>query len=100
MKKYLIVKDFKRRKYVNKLEWKKKIFKFFYHNLALNLKVRQRVYFNILNLKKKTFSTRVKNFCILTGKSHSVYKKFKLSRMSLRESLSIAFLTGMKKSSW
>jgi len=100
MKKYLIIKDFKRRKYVNKFEWKKKILKAFYHNHNLNLKFRQKIYFNILKLKKKTFLTRVKNICILTGKSHSIYKKFKLSRMSLRENLSVTFFTGMKKSSW
>lgn len=49
-----------------------------------------------LNLKK----TKVNNFCFLTGRSKSVYKKFKLSRHQIKLLAVNNFITGLQKSSW
>jgi len=49
---------------------------------------------------KKSFSSRVRNRCFLTGKSVSIYRKFHLSRMRLRELAHEGILVGLKKSSW
>jgi small subunit ribosomal protein S14 len=43
---------------------------------------------------------RQRNRCALTGRSRSVYRKFKLSRISLRELASRGQIPGMVKSSW
>ena len=44
--------------------------------------------------------TRIRNRCELTGRSRSFYRKFKLSRIALRELASSGQIPGMVKSSW
>lgn len=45
-------------------------------------------------------SCRVRNRCELTGRPRGFYRKFKLSRVSLRDLASIGQLPGVVKSSW
>ncbi len=44
--------------------------------------------------------TRIKNRCELTGRARSYYRKFKLSRIKLRELGSVGKIPGLVKSSW
>jgi small subunit ribosomal protein S14 len=44
--------------------------------------------------------TRVRNRCELTGRSRSVYRKFRLSRIMLRELGNKGLIPGLTKSSW
>jgi small subunit ribosomal protein S14 len=44
--------------------------------------------------------TRIRNRCELTGRPRSFYRKFKLSRIALRELASAGQIPGMTKSSW
>ncbi len=44
--------------------------------------------------------TRYRNRCLITGRPRSVYRKFKLSRIALRELASAGLIPGMVKSSW
>jgi small subunit ribosomal protein S14 len=43
---------------------------------------------------------RIRNRCELTGRSRSVYRRFKLSRIMLRQLASEGMLPGVVKSSW
>ena len=43
---------------------------------------------------------RVRNRCELTGRPRATYRKFKLSRIALRELASTGQIPGMVKSSW
>ena len=43
---------------------------------------------------------RIMNRCSITGRPHAVYRKFKLSRITLREMASQGRIPGMTKSSW
>jgi small subunit ribosomal protein S14 len=55
----------------------------------------------ILRLNKDLgFVTRIRNRCYLTGRAGSVYSKFHLSRMKLRELVHSGAIVGVKKSSW
>ena len=45
-------------------------------------------------------ATRVRNRCELTGRPRAVYRKFKLSRIALRELASAGQIPGVVKSSW
>jgi small subunit ribosomal protein S14 len=45
-------------------------------------------------------ATRIRNRCELTGRPRAVYRKFKLSRIALRELASAGQIPGMVKSSW
>jgi small subunit ribosomal protein S14 len=44
--------------------------------------------------------TRVRNRCALTGRPRGFYRKFRLSRIALRELASSGQVPGMLKSSW
>nr|YP_010507846.1 ribosomal protein S14 [Phytophthora capensis]UXG55962.1 ribosomal protein S14 [Phytophthora capensis] len=44
--------------------------------------------------------TRIKNLCVLTGRSKSIYRLFKISRIKLRKLASKGFLPGISKYSW
>ena len=44
--------------------------------------------------------TRVRNRCELTGRSRAYYRKFRLSRIMLRELANKGLIPGLTKSSW
>ena len=44
--------------------------------------------------------TRVRNRCMLTGRSRAYYRKFRLSRIMLRELANKGLIPGVVKSSW
>ena len=43
---------------------------------------------------------RIMNRCSVTGRPHAVYRKFGLSRITLREMASQGKIPGMTKASW
>jgi small subunit ribosomal protein S14 len=45
-------------------------------------------------------ATRLRNRCSLTGRPRGYYRKFKLSRIAVRELASAGQVPGMVKSSW
>ncbi len=51
-------------------------------------------------MPRNSSSTRLKNRCELTGRPRGYYRKFKLSRIALRELASNGQIPGMVKSSW
>ena len=44
--------------------------------------------------------TRIRNRCELTGRTRAVYRKFRLSRIMLRELGNKGLIPGLTKSSW
>ncbi|MBB6431039.1 30S ribosomal protein S14 [Algisphaera agarilytica] len=57
-------------------------------------------YAALAQLPRDASPTRLRNLCALTGRSRSVYRKFKLSRIKLRELALEGKVPGMRKSSW
>ena len=51
-------------------------------------------------LPRDASPTRVRTLCELTGRSRGVYRKFKLSRIKLRELALQGKIPGMRKASW
>jgi len=49
---------------------------------------------------KDASKTRQRNRCLLTGRPRGYYRKFKLSRIALRELAAFGKIPGIKKSSW
>ena len=45
-------------------------------------------------------AVRVRNRCLITGRPRGNYRKFKMSRIALRELASRGLIPGMVKSSW
>src|SRR3954470_22060363 len=54
----------------------------------------------LAELPRNSSPTRIRNRCTLTGRPRAVYRKFKLSRIKLRELASNGQIPGMVKSSW
>ncbi|MFI4861976.1 MAG: 30S ribosomal protein S14 [Phycisphaerales bacterium JB063] len=57
-------------------------------------------YVGLQMLPRDASPTRVRNLCALTGRSRGVYRKFKLSRIKLRELAHQGKIPGMRKASW
>jgi small subunit ribosomal protein S14 len=51
-------------------------------------------------MPRNSSRVRYRNRCELTGRPRAVYRKFKLSRIALRELASAGQIPGMVKSSW
>jgi small subunit ribosomal protein S14 len=51
-------------------------------------------------LPRNSAQVRVRNRCELSGRPRAYYRKFKLSRIALRELASAGQIPGMVKSSW
>ena len=54
----------------------------------------------LAKLPRNSSAVRVKRRCELTGRSHSVYRKLRLSRIQLRKLANEGQIPGMVKSSW
>jgi small subunit ribosomal protein S14 len=54
----------------------------------------------LAELPRNSSPTRIRNRCELTGRPRAVYRKFKLSRIALRQLASLGALPGVVKSSW
>ena len=60
----------------------------------------RRVYSGARELPRNGNPTRVRNRCELTGRSRAYYRKFRLSRIMLRELANKGLIPGVTKSSW
>jgi small subunit ribosomal protein S14 len=54
----------------------------------------------LAELPRNSSATRIRNRCELTGRPRGFYRKFKLSRIALRDLASAGQIPGMVKSSW
>ncbi len=54
----------------------------------------------LAKLPRNSAPIRVRNICELTGRTRSTYRKFRLSRIKLRELAAQGLIPGMVKSSW
>jgi small subunit ribosomal protein S14 len=54
----------------------------------------------LAELPRNSAPNRIRNRCELTGRPRGNYRKFKLSRIALRELASTGQIPGMVKSSW
>ncbi|MEX2216624.1 MAG: 30S ribosomal protein S14 [Phycisphaeraceae bacterium] len=70
-----------------------------YAELRLQLK-KAKDYAGLQKLPRDASPTRIRSLCALTGRSRSVYRKFKLSRLKLRELALEGKIPGMRKASW
>lgn len=79
----------------------KQLYKSFYKNPKISLQERQYIKFLYYTKFKQKFSiTKLRNFCILTKSTHSVYKQTKLARNTFKNYTLNGFLPGWSLSSW
>ncbi len=54
----------------------------------------------LATLPRNGSSTRIRNRCEVTGRARGYYRKFKISRIMLREMSAQGLLPGVRKASW
>lgn len=89
--------DLQNRIFFKKTEIIQKILKF------LLIYCKSKVFKKILNknyYKNNYYKTKIKNYCVISGRSRSVIRKFKVSRIFFRILGSKGYYFGLKKSSW
>ena len=97
--KYLrFIRDGKKRALYKKTELFQRLLNVFGFFKELAIKLVVQIFF-FKTLKKNSFKVRVKNFCILSGRSRGVYRKFRVSRIYLRSIGSAGLFFGIKKAS-
>jgi small subunit ribosomal protein S14 len=70
------------------------------NNENLPMEERFKARLQLAELPRNSSPVRVRSRCQLTGRPRAVYRKFKLSRIALRELASAGLIPGMTKSSW
>ena len=98
--KSLIERDKKRRRLFKKYESKRQNLKTIIYNTSLTKEECMVAQNKLSNLPKNSSKTRIKNRCVVTGRSHSVYKYFKMSRIQLRNLALNCDVNGYSKVSW
>ena len=91
LKRKLLVKKFKNKRYDLKLKIKNK-------NISLEEKIKLQSKIN--DLPRDSSRVRIRNRCEITGRARGVYRKFGLSRIKIRELSMSGVLPGVVKSSW
>ena len=95
-----INKNNRRIKLSNKYYKKRKELKKIIMNKKIPLEERFIAQQKLSNLPRNSAKTRVRNRCQITGRPHGVYRKLKISRISLRKLGLEGKIPGMVKSSW
>ena len=99
-KKSIVNRNKKRIALSSKYASKRKKLKKIVMNKKLSLEERFKAQVRLSKLPRNSSKTRVKNRCEITGRSHGVYRKLKISRISLRQLSLEGKVPGMVKSSW
>ncbi len=69
-------------------------------NRGLAFEERLQAQIKLSEMPRNGAKVRVRNRCELTGRTRGVYRKFKLSRIKLRELGSFGKIPGLTKASW
>jgi small subunit ribosomal protein S14 len=70
------------------------------HDKSVDAEERFLASLKLAEMPRNGSKTRIRNRCELSGRPRSYYRKFKLSRIALRELASAGQIPGMVKSSW
>ncbi len=99
-KKSAIERNEKRRRMVKKFNGKRERLKAIANNRDLPMEQQFQARLKLAELPRNSAKVRIQSRCELTGRPRGVYKKFKMSRISLRDLASSGHIPGMVKSSW
>ena len=99
-KKSAIDKNIKRRALVARYAAKRAKLKAISDDQSLSNEDRFEARLKLAALPRNSSKTRIRNRCDVTGRPRAYYRKFKMSRISMRELASNGLVPGMVKSSW
>lgn len=93
-------RESKREKLVAKYAEKRAALKAIILNVDSSDEDRWAAQIQLQKLPRDSSKSRLRNRCQITGRPHGVYRKFKLSRIKLREEGMKGNVPGLKKASW
>ncbi len=93
-------RELKREKLVEKYAAKRAELKAIISNADSSDEDRWNAQMALQKLPRDSSSSRLQRRCQMTGRPHGVYRKFKLSRIKLREEGMKGNVPGLKKASW
>lgn len=96
----MVQRDIKRKKLANKFANKYKSLKSKIMNKNLSVEERFELQLKLNKLPRNSSKIRYRNRCEVTGRPRGYYRKFKMSRIALRELASLGQIPGVTKSSW
>ncbi len=99
-KKSAIEKNEKRKKLVQRYAAKRDRLRMIARDRSLPPEERFQAYLKLAEMPRNGAAVRVRNRCIVSGRPRGNYRKFKISRIALRDLASIGQIPGMVKSSW
>jgi small subunit ribosomal protein S14 len=99
-KKSAIYRDKKRRKMAQKHAARRARLKAIARDRSLPPEERFQAYLKLAELPRNSAPSRIRNRCQLSGRPRGYYRKFKISRIALRDLASVGQVPGVVKSSW
>tara|TARA_B100001559_G_C16345040_1_gene549873 strand:+ start:489 stop:794 length:306 start_codon:yes stop_codon:yes gene_type:complete len=99
-KKSKVVKNIHRQKLVEKFKEKREKLLSVVKNPKTSIEEKRLAYMQLEKLPRDANPIRIRNRCNLTGRPRGYYRKFGLSRISLRELATKGRVPGLKKASW
>ncbi|MCR9257365.1 MAG: 30S ribosomal protein S14 [Alphaproteobacteria bacterium] len=99
-KKGMIETNNRRERMIKKYEGRRARLKAIASDKSLPMEEQFSARLKLAQLPRNSAKVRYVNRCQLTGRPHSVYRKFRLSRIAIRDLASIGQIPGMTKSSW
>ncbi len=95
-----VQRDLKRRKMGKLLNAKRVALKEFIMNKEVGVEERFAATLQLAELPRNSAKNRQRNRCALTGRPRAHHRKFRLSRIAIRDLASRGELPGVTKSSW
>ena len=99
-KKSKVVKNMQRQELVNRFAPKRKKLMAIIKSPNSSVIEKRLAYQKLEKMPRDANPIRVRNRCNLTGRPRGVYRRFGLSRISLREMVNNGLIPGVKKASW
>jgi small subunit ribosomal protein S14 len=99
-KKGTIQTNLNRAKLVKRYSAKRISLKSIVMNKEASMEERFAAQLKLAKLPRNSAKIRLRNRCAITGRPRGFYRKFKLSRIMLREMAGFGLLPGVKKASW
>ena len=99
-KKSSIEKNNRRRVLTSKFSKKREALHAVIYDKDVTMEERFNAQLKLAKLPRNGSKVRIRNRCELTGRSRGFYRKFKLSRIALRDLAGIGQIPGLIKSSW
>ncbi|WP_323761506.1 30S ribosomal protein S14 [Maricaulis sp.] len=95
-----IERNLKRARLAKRYAAKREQLKSIARNKELPVEERFAAQLKLAELPRNSAVTRIRNRCEITGRPRAFYRKFRMSRIAMRDYASQGMIPGMVKSSW